>query len=141
MAHGSTGHFLIFRTFKFQRGFFFSCIKRQKGFFQHHCSWNLWFWFFFFSPDALDESDEFRDSEVFQLHCNWYPLVIFFSGALGDKEEENKDDGEGGEDPEIEEARREAEEKRKEKHRKMEEERETMRQSIRDKVIDHPCIP
>lgn len=54
-------------------------------------------------------------------------------GALGDKEDENKDEGEGGEDPEIEEARREAEEKRKEKHRKMEEERETMRQSIRDK--------
>lgn len=57
------------------------------------------------------------------------------TGALGDKEkdEECKDEG-GGEDPEIEEARREAEEKRKEKHRKMEEEREGMRQSIRDKV-------
>ncbi|XP_052101846.1 complexin-like isoform X2 [Mytilus californianus] len=51
----------------------------------------------------------------------------------GDKDEESKEDGDGGEDPEIEEARREAEEKRKEKHRKMEEERETMRQSIRDK--------
>ncbi|XP_063434701.1 complexin-like isoform X1 [Mytilus trossulus] len=55
-------------------------------------------------------------------------------GALGDKDEESKEgDGDTGEDPEIEEARREAEEKRKEKHRKMEEERETMRQSIRDK--------
>lgn len=62
--------------------------------------------------------------------------MIIFPGALGDKDEESKEgDGDTGEDPEIEEARREAEEKRKEKHRKMEEERETMRQSIRDKVF------
>ncbi|XP_064602197.1 complexin-like isoform X2 [Liolophura sinensis] len=57
-------------------------------------------------------------------------------GALGDKEEETEEGGEGeagGEDPEIVQARLEAEEKRKEKHRKMEEEREGMRQSIRDK--------
>lgn len=56
------------------------------------------------------------------------------TGALGDKEEEDKEKGkEEVEDPEEEEARREAEDKRNEKYRKMEEEREGMRQSIREK--------
>ncbi|XP_046557231.1 complexin-like [Haliotis rubra] len=56
------------------------------------------------------------------------------TGAMGDKDEEKKnEEGDEDEDPEIAEARREAEEKRKDKHRKMEEEREELRQSIRDK--------
>ncbi|CAH1783713.1 unnamed protein product [Owenia fusiformis] len=56
-------------------------------------------------------------------------------GAIGgdDKKDDDGGEGDGVEDPEIAEARREAEERRKEKHRKMEEERETMRQEIRDK--------
>ena len=60
------------------------------------------------------------------------------SGAIGGDGEDKKEgeEGEGGIDPEIEAARREAEEKRQEKHRQMEAEREEMRQTIRDKVCD-----
>lgn len=54
-------------------------------------------------------------------------------GALGDDDKKEETAGDGDEDPEVAEARREAEQKRIEKHRKMEEERENVRQSIRDK--------